>query len=54
MPTVLAAFAARRFAAPLKLVVSRLRSFITQLPAAEPPRVRLGADRSGRMLAAHP
>ena len=53
MQTVLAAVAARRLQRPLKLVVSRAQIFHdASFRAASRQRVRLGADRSGQMLAA--
>src|SRR3977135_1142993 len=51
--TVLAAVAARRLQRPLKLVVSRAQIFHdASFRPASRQRVRLGADRPGRMLAA--
>src|SRR5580693_5166074 len=53
MQTVLAAVAARRLQRPLKLAISRAQIFHdASFRAASRQRVRLGADRSGRMLAA--
>src|SRR6267142_2077883 len=53
MQTVLVAVAARRLQRPLKLVVSRAQIFHdASFRAASRQRVRLGADRSGQMLAA--
>jgi xanthine dehydrogenase YagR molybdenum-binding subunit len=53
MQTVLAAVAARRLQRPVKLVVSRAQIFHnTSFRPANHQRMRLGADRSGRMLAA--
>src|SRR4029077_16867153 len=52
MQTVLAAGAARRLQRPLKLVVSRAQIFHdASFRAASRQRVRLGADRSGQMMA---
>ena len=53
MQTVLAAVAARRLQRPVKLVVPRAQIYHNACfrPASR-QRVRLGADRSGRMLAA--
>jgi xanthine dehydrogenase YagR molybdenum-binding subunit len=51
--TVLAAVAARRLQRPVKLVVPRAQIFHNaSFRPASRQRVRLGADRSGRMLAA--
>jgi xanthine dehydrogenase YagR molybdenum-binding subunit len=51
--TVLAALAARRLQRPVKLVVPRAQIFHgASFRPASRQRVRLGADRSGRMLAA--
>ncbi len=53
MQTVLAAVAARRLQRPVKLVVPRTQLFHdASFRPASRQRVRLGADRSGRMLAA--
>ena len=53
MQTVLAAIAARRLQRPVKLVVPRAQIFHdASFRPASRQRVRLGADRSGRMLAA--
>jgi xanthine dehydrogenase YagR molybdenum-binding subunit len=53
MQTVLAAVAARRLQRPVKLVVPRAQVFHdASFRPASRQRVRLGADRSGRMLAA--
>ncbi len=53
MQTVLAAVAARRLQRPVKLVVPRAQIFHdASFRPASRQRVRLGADRSGRMLAA--
>jgi CO/xanthine dehydrogenase Mo-binding subunit len=53
MQTVLAAVAARRLQRPLKLVVSRAQIFHdASFRPASRQRVRLGAARSGQMLAA--
>jgi xanthine dehydrogenase YagR molybdenum-binding subunit len=53
MQTVLAAVAARRLQRPVKLVVPRAQIFHdASFRPANRQRVRLGADRSGRMLAA--
>jgi xanthine dehydrogenase YagR molybdenum-binding subunit len=53
MHTVLAAVAARRLQRPVKLVVPRLQVFHdASFRPGSRQRVRLGADRSGKMLAA--
>lgn len=53
MQTVLAAVAARRLARPVKLVVPRAQIFHdASFRPASRHRVRLGADRSGKMVAA--
>jgi xanthine dehydrogenase YagR molybdenum-binding subunit len=53
MQTVLAAVAARRLGRPVKLVVSRTQIFHNaSFRPASRQRIRLGADRSGKMLAA--
>jgi xanthine dehydrogenase YagR molybdenum-binding subunit len=53
MPTVLAAVAARRLERPVKLVVPRGQLFHNaSFRPANRQRIRLGADRSGRMVAA--
>ncbi len=53
MQTVLAAVAARRLERPVKLVVPRAQIFHdASFRPASRHRVRLGADRSGRMVAA--
>jgi xanthine dehydrogenase YagR molybdenum-binding subunit len=53
MQTVLAAVAARRLGRPVKLVVSRAQIFHdASFRPASRHRVRLGADGSGRMIAA--
>jgi xanthine dehydrogenase YagR molybdenum-binding subunit len=53
MQTVLAAMAARRLERPVKLVVPRAQIFHdTSFRPASRHRIRLGADRTGRMVAA--
>jgi xanthine dehydrogenase YagR molybdenum-binding subunit len=53
MQTVLAAVAARHLGRPVKLVVSRAQIFHdASFRPASRQRIRLGADRSGKMLAA--